>query len=112
MIRIKYKELFSLEFTHAYYKSGKCPDILITPSASTNTALRSLGLRILPTASGASIYAKVNGADKIIEILPEHTKLIFLLKLKNSTFHNITDIELLRLPEQTYYFNKSSITRK
>ncbi len=105
MIRIKYKALFSLQFTHAYYKTGKCPDILVVPSAECNTTLHALGLRFLQTDSGASIYAKVNETDKMMQLLPENTKLTFLLQLKNNLFHNITDINLLRSPGQVFYFN-------
>lgn len=105
MIRIKYKALFTLEFIHPFYKSGKCPDIALIPSADCDALIKSLGLHFLPTDFGGKLFAKVDDGDKIKNPLPEGTKFTFLLKLQNRLFQNITDINLIRPAQSYYYFN-------
>ena len=60
MIKIKYKALFSLEFAHTFYKTGKSPDFELVPSERCAMLLKSLGLRFLPSEFGGKLYAKVN----------------------------------------------------
>ena len=108
MIKIKYKALFTLEFAHTFYKSGKSPDIIMQPSAGCAGLIKSLGLHFLPTTSGGKLFAKVDvvaGNDIIKNPLPDGTKFTFLLKLRNGLFENITKINLLKSPTSHYYFN-------
>ncbi len=108
MIKIKYKALFTLEFAHTFYKSGKSPDIIMQPSAKCSTLIASLGLHFLPTAFGGKLFAKVDvvaGNDIIKNPLPDGTKFTFLLKLRNNLFENITNINLIKPPSSHYYFN-------
>ncbi|EOR94509.1 hypothetical protein ADIARSV_2355 [Arcticibacter svalbardensis MN12-7] len=105
MIKIKYKALFALEFAHTFYKSGKCPDLVMQPSASCANLLQELGLRFLPNDFGGKLYAKVDSADIIKNPLSEGTKFTFLLKLKNRLFENITNINMIKPANSHYYFN-------
>lgn len=108
MIKIKYKTLFSVEFTHAFYSSGKCADIALQPSESCATLIKALGLRFLPTDFGGKLYAKVDGTDIIKNPLAQGTKFTFLLKLKNNLFENITDLNTIKPAGNHYYFNNLS----
>ena len=105
MIKIKYKALFAVEFAHAFYKSGRCPDIVMQPSASCASLLQGLGLRFLQNDFGCKLYARVDSADIIKNPLPEGTKFTFLLKLKNRLFENITSINMIKPSNSHYYFN-------
>ena len=87
MIKIKYKALFSLEFAHTFYISGKCPDLEMIPSENCAMLIKSLGLHYLPSAFGGKLFAKVNnvgGNDIMKNALPEGVKFTFLLKSRNS----------------------------
>ncbi|NQX56162.1 hypothetical protein HQN86_21250 [Pedobacter panaciterrae] len=108
MIKIKYKALFSVEFPHTFYSSGKCPDIALQPSEDCTVLMKSLGLRFLPSDFGGKLYAKVNSLDVIRNPLTEGTKFTFLLKLKNSFFENITDLNTSKPASSRYYFNNLS----
>lgn len=108
MIKIKYKALFTLEFAHTFYKSGKSPDIIMQPSARCSTLITSLGLHFLPTEFGGKLFAKVDvvaGNDIIKNPIPDGTKFTFLLKLRNNLFENITNINLIKPASSHYYFN-------
>lgn len=109
MIKIKYKALFSVEFPHTFYSSGKCPDIALQPSENCAIMMKSLGLRFLPNDFGGKLYAKVDSLDIIKNPLAEGTKFTFLLKLKNNLFENITDINTIKPAGSHYYFNNLSV---
>ncbi|MBL4676732.1 MAG: hypothetical protein JKY70_11100 [Mucilaginibacter sp.] len=109
MIRIKYKALFTLEFIHPFYRSGKCPDIAMVPSSDCAALIRSLGLNFLPSDFGGKLYAKVGDDDKIKNPLPDGTKFTFLLKLQNRQFQNITDINLIKPAKSYYYFDNLAV---
>jgi hypothetical protein len=108
MIKIKYKALFSVEFPHTFYSSGKCPDIALQPSEDCAVLMKSLGLRFLPSDFGGKLYAKVDSLDVIKNPLTEGTKFTFLLKLKNNLFENITDLNTSKPASSHYYFNNLS----
>ncbi len=105
MIKIKYKALFTLGFAHTFYKSGKTPDIVMEPSGTCADLIKSFGLKFLSTDFGGILYAKVDSADIMKNPLPEGTKFTFLLKLKNTLFGNITNINLIKPKNTHYYFN-------
>ena len=108
MIRIKYKELFTLDVMHNFYESGKSADFRIVPSAACEQILRSFGLRLILTPTGIKLFANVNttgGADRIINPLPESTCFTFLLLLQNRNFANFTQLDLERPAQHRYYFN-------
>ena len=105
MIKIKYKALFSVEFPHTFYSSGKCPDIALQPSEDCAVLMKSLGLRFLSGDFGGKLYAKVDSLDVIKNPLAEGTKFTFLLRLKNNQFENITDLNTVKPAGSQYYFN-------
>ena len=108
MIRIKYKALFTVQFTHTFYTSGLCPDLEIVPTAACAGLIRALGLHYLSSSSGGQVYAKVRtvaGVDIMQNALPEGTRLSFLLRLKNTRFENFSNLNLLKPAGNHYYFN-------
>ena len=108
MIHIKYKELFTLEVLHTFYKSGKSPDLELVPSPDCVRVIKSLGLKFLSTPFGGKLFAKVRtvtGTDIIQNPLPEGVKFTFLLKLKNGFFENISNVNLIKDKSSHYYFN-------
>jgi len=108
MISIKYKPLFTVQFTHTFYTSGLCPDLEIVPTAECAGLIRALGLHYLPSTSGAQLYAKVRtvaGIDIMQNALPEGTRLSFLLRLKDRRFENFSNLNLLKPAGNHYYFN-------
>lgn len=105
MIKIKYKALFTIEFPHPFYTSGKCGDIAVVPSEDCYSLIKSLGLRFLPNEFGATLYGKVKETDIMCNALPEGTKFSFLLKLRNNSFENISKLNLLKPSNSKYYFN-------
>ncbi|MXV49666.1 hypothetical protein GS399_01680 [Pedobacter sp. HMF7647] len=108
MIQIKYKPLFSIEFPHTFYKSGKSPDLIVQPTKSSQKLISTMGLHFLQTEFGGKLYAKVKtqaNKDFIQNPLAEGLKFTFLLKLKNSFFQNISNLNLLKPLGNHYYFN-------
>jgi hypothetical protein len=54
--QIRYERLISLSVRHDFYGAGKaCPDFAITPTASTKTLLRNLGLIAKPRRDGIDV---------------------------------------------------------
>lgn len=108
MLKIKYKALFAVQFTHTFYTSGLCPDVEIVPTAECAGLIRAFGLRYLSSSSGGQLYAKVRmvaGIDILQNPLPEGTRLSFLLRLKNTRFENFSNLNLLKPAGNHYYFN-------
>lgn len=108
MIRIKYKALFTLQFSHTFYTSGLCPDVEVCPTGQCTELIRSLGLHFLTTPSGCQLFAKVKpegGNDIMQNALPEGSRFSFLLRLKNPRFENFSNLNLLRPAGTYYYFN-------
>jgi hypothetical protein len=108
MISIKYKPLFDVEILHSFYSSGKCPDLMLVPTADCQTKLQYLGLRFLPTDFGGTLFGKVKtvGTKDIIKNpVPDNTKFSFLLRLTRNVFENFTNINLNRPKDNHYYFN-------
>jgi len=108
MLQIKYTPLFDLEFLHSFYTSGKCQDIELVPTVQCVYLMQRLGLKFLPTTSGAKLFAKVKtiaNKDIIQNPLPNGARFSFVLKLKTRTFENFTELNLDKPKTSHYYFN-------
>lgn len=109
MITILYRELFSIEFLHDFYSSGKCPDLQLAPTADCSRLLQSLGLRFIPSTFGGKVFGKadrtgpVNNPQFILKYpVPENTRFSFLVKPINKTFETFTQTNPDR-PKGSYY---------
>lgn len=108
MIQLKYAALFDIEFLHDYYADGKCSDLVIVPSLACELVMKQLGLRFIRTETGCKIFARVsevNNKDLVNTLLPDNTRLTFLLFLQNPAFHTITQLSLKKKEKEQYYFN-------
>ncbi len=112
MITILYRELFSIEFLHEYYSSGKCPDLQLLPTAECGLLLQSLGLRFIPTIFGGKVFGKVdktgpvNDPQFILQYpVPENTWFSFQIKIINKTFETFTQTNFDRPKDSYYYFS-------
>lgn len=108
MIQIKYTSLFEIEFLHDYYTNKLCRDIAIIPSLECSAMLSKLGLRFIATDTGCKVFARTNksGATEILRSpLPENTRLVFLLVLKNKLFQSFTQFGDTGKDNPNFYFN-------
>ncbi|MBE9586615.1 hypothetical protein IM792_19355 [Mucilaginibacter sp. JRF] len=108
MIKIKYKALFDIEFEHSFYQSGKSADLLLVPTRDCQMLLNTLGLRFIAGEYGGALFTKVNTVDNkdvIHNALRNGTRFSFLIKLKLSTFENISQLNLIKPRTSKYYFN-------
>jgi hypothetical protein len=66
----RYERLISLSVRHEFYGAAHaCPDFAITPTASTNTLLRNLGLIAKPRSDGIDIYYHTGRTAQILQYL-------------------------------------------
>lgn len=108
MISIKYALLFEIEILHSFYRSKKCPDILLVPTPSCQSMLKKFGLRYLSTSFGGQVYARttiVGGKEIIKSHIIEGSVFSFSMVLKNVNFENFSDINTARSRTSHYYFN-------
>jgi hypothetical protein len=108
MIQVKYASLFEVVFLHDYYKDELCRDIIVTPSPACQQTLRQLGWRIVNTDTGCKVFGKVtevNNVDFLNIPVPENTRLVFLLQLRNRSFGTFTQLSLSKKQDEYFYFN-------
>lgn len=108
MIQVKYASLFEVVFLHDYYKDSLCRDIMITPSPASQQTLRQLGWRVVNTDTGCKVFGKVTEVNKVDFLntpVPENTRLVFLLQLRNRTFETFTQLSLSKKQNEHFYFN-------
>lgn len=108
MIQIKYTSLFEIEFLHDYYTDKLCRDISIIPSIECSIMLSKLGLRFIATETGCKVFARTNknGTNEILKSpLPDNTRLVFLLVLKNKLFQSFTQLGVAGNDNSYFYFN-------
>ncbi|HEX2629782.1 MAG TPA: hypothetical protein VHM26_12235, partial [Chitinophagaceae bacterium] len=108
MIQVKYASLFEVVFLHDYYKDELSRDIIITPSPATERTLRQLGWRMINTDTGCKVFGKVTEINKVDFLnipVPENTRLVFLLQLRNRSFETFSLLKLDKKQNEHYYFN-------
>lgn len=108
MIRIKYKELFSLEIEHNFYENKFCAkyktvpisDFQFVPTSETVALMKRLGMtfRANPQTNGLTVFAEVkenlNVDDYLLRVTPpDGSRLSFVMNLKNNNFLNFTDLD-------------------
>jgi hypothetical protein len=108
MIQIKYISLFEVELLHDYYRDKLCKDFFVTPSLQSVALLQNFGLRFISTPSGFKVFARVdeiNNKNFLKTQVPEKTRFVFLLFLKNPGFTTFSQVDLKAKTDQHYYFN-------
>ena len=90
---MKYRELFSLNIRHTYYKDGLCPDFLVQPTEDCLTLLRNYQLLYRQTVNGIRVIGGDNVFAKsgtVKSSVVNDLNFRFWLILQNSQFPNFT----------------------
>lgn len=138
MMKILYKKLLEVIIRHDYYLesvrsvaiaeddttfAGQSlwpkdydlrQDLEIVPTAECSRILRDLKIAFKPTAAGFTLYVRAveregvpNSFHSLVFIEPD-TRLSFLIKVKNPSFVNFTNLRLTGRDSYLYYFSNQS----
>ena len=104
--KYQYKTLMQVDVFNTYYNEsdGKCTDLRIYPTASTQSLMKSLGLLFKERTTGFSILYNNKAEEGLIRYFRKHgtetkegqteywSKLSFIAALDNPLFVNFTDL--------------------
>lgn len=100
---------FSIKITHPYFNDDICPYLIMEPDAPTKGLLKNLRMITKVSAGDTKIIASVidtneiNKASKIKKPSEKH-HFTFLIKVTNSTFFNISNLDFTGFPKEVLYF--------
>ncbi|MFM2376223.1 MAG: hypothetical protein RLZZ165_1320 [Bacteroidota bacterium] len=87
-----YGPLLSFRISHSYYLDGICKDFEIVPTVQTQQILRTYEIAFRPALGGFELLRKLNQSHQQSIPFPNPApSLIFLLKLLNPRFLQVTD---------------------
>ena len=58
MIRLRYTPLVSVQFRHAFYQNGRCPDLAVAPTLATGALLKMYDWVARPAAGALTADAR------------------------------------------------------
>lgn len=105
---IRYGALFTVTLRHDFYGDGLCPDLVATPSPASARRLRNYGLVFRPREHGFAVFGELDPTADPPELLrPPDGALVLtvVLRLKDRTFVNITDLSAGEMEGRIYYLN-------
>lgn len=103
---------FSIKILHPYFKDEVCPYLIMEPDAPTKGLLKNLRLITKVSAGDTKIIAPVidtnenNKATKIKKPFEKH-HYTFLIKVTNSSFFNISNLDFTGFPKEVFYFSNT-----
>ncbi len=106
-----YKQLFELSIFHNYYRSQVCPDLSIEPTSECSRILGGYRLILKNKVNGIVVIAPVDSENKPQIELAENLKFTFLLKLKNKTFLDFTEIDWKPVEDSIYQYSNQKNTQ-
>jgi len=89
---MKYRPLFELSVTHAYYADARCPDFVIEASEETARLLKNHRLMLKPKPDGMKVLASVDDEGRLFLPLSDTAEFVFSLRLQNPDFALFTDL--------------------
>jgi hypothetical protein len=114
----QFKKIFSIQLKHLYYGTDQTKfinDFDIVPTPDTEILLKNHGMiwkqredRIVILGQSVNMGDVIGDTEddfKLLRPVGAKTKFRFLLKLKNNTFHNFTNIPLTGNEGKIYYFH-------
>ncbi|MGN6639510.1 MAG: hypothetical protein ACTHJ8_11410 [Mucilaginibacter sp.] len=106
MFDINFNTLFTVQVLHEYYTDGICPDLIITPSADTQLALKENNMVWRQHINMLTIGMLTDPGDDTLpfQVLLPNQRLTFLLQSKNPLFFNFTDLPLEDVNGNVLYF--------
>jgi hypothetical protein len=115
----KYDRLFSIKILHPWFTDNICPYITIEADPSTKKIFRRLHLIDRMYPGEMKIISEINEVkenNKIIQqpanSFDKNQHLVFLLKLTNPQFFDITKLDFTGFPKQVLYFSNNSKAAK
>jgi hypothetical protein len=100
---MNYQRYVNLALFHDYYQQGICPDFTIEPTHTCQRILKGHRLLLKPTPNGLQLLIPVGVDQRPVLPLDGALAFTFLLKLKNPTFVNFTQLDSQYQPNQTLY---------
>ncbi|MEB3281954.1 MAG: hypothetical protein VKK42_23835 [Lyngbya sp.] len=106
-----YKQLFELSIFHNYYRSQVCPDLSIEPTPECRRILSGYRLILKNKVNGIVVIAPVDSENQPQIELADNLKFTFLLKLKNKTFLDFTEIDWKPVEDSIYQYSNQKNTQ-
>jgi hypothetical protein len=106
----KFRSLFSLSVSHAYFGAAPCPYILLEPDGECLLLMRTNRLLWKRTGSGlrviAELHDKAVGAPRKQQAGPA-VLYRFLVRLEDTSFFAITKLDLSEYPRQLFCYTNT-----
>ncbi|MEL7001725.1 MAG: hypothetical protein AAFN93_03215 [Bacteroidota bacterium] len=92
-MNVRYEKLFSVEFNHSYYNSGKYNGFGIETDVLTDQFINSYGLLTRKTEGGLIVlFKEIENKPSLLRNLEQELKLTFYLTLTDSEFINYSNL--------------------
>ncbi|MEO5999540.1 MAG: hypothetical protein ABIN89_22285 [Chitinophagaceae bacterium] len=109
---------FSIKIKHPYFNDDVCPYLIMEPDMPTKGLLKSLRLITKVNPGDIKVIAPVietNENNKVTQVkksLLEKHHYTFLIKVIDSSFYNIIDLDLTGFPKEVFYFSNTAKSTK
>ena len=115
----KYEKLLAVKVLHPWFKDGVCDYLTIEPDAPTKKLLRQMHLISKNYDGEINIITEINETkenNKVVQTpvssFTKNQHLVFLLRLTNTRFFEITKLDITGFPKQVLYFSNNTKTAK
>jgi hypothetical protein len=111
----KFERLFSIKILHPWFKDNACTYLSVEPDVPTKIILRKMHLVAKHYDGEIKIIAEINEIKKNNKTVQqpmyafsENQHLIFLLRLTNTQFFEITELDFSNSAKEVFYFSNSA----
>ena len=105
---MNYQLLFTVNCTHDYYAHGRCADLTIIPTNTTNRVLTNYRCVLHRSSNGILVLVPVDGHSRPLIPIPKNTVFTFELRLHNAAFPLWTDLAPISSDAFRGYTNMSA----
>ncbi len=92
MIRLRYTPLVSVQFRHAFYQNGRCPDLAVAPTLATGALLKMYDWVARPAAGALLLLGREDVPGEPNTPLDGPVRLAFVVRLLNPLLPAVSDV--------------------
>jgi len=100
-----YSPLLNLRFRHDYFPQSDCPAISVIPTVETSHTMQHLGIKMIAREFGMECFYNdgVSPGGQLLQV-DAPVRLSFVLRSKEASFLNYTELSLSDSPKHLQYF--------
>ena len=111
----KFERLFSIKILHPWFKDNACTYLTVVPDVPTKIILRKMHMVAKHYDGEIKIITEINETKKNnrtvqqpMHAFSENQHLIFLLRLTNTQFFEITELDFSNSAREVFYFSNNA----